>query len=323
MSTDDTTLAGQRVLVTGAAGMVGAQVVADLVALGAHVVATDIRPLPGRIGAAIDAGPGTVREVVADVTHPGVLEELVPSSFAVVHLAAVLRLAAERDPGLAFRLNLGATHRVFELATDEGVDRVVTGSSIGVYGDPPTPDHVFTEDDPQVGRSLYEVSKIACELYAEAFHRSRGLAYVPLRFGTLYGPGMTAAALVPRLLHGLMDDLDAGRSPHLAADPASLYDFLFTGDASRAVVRALTTSVTARPVNVVTGHSVRLGALVDAFVATIGSSIEPVWEPAASMVASRRRFDASRIADVLGFVPATTLAEGARAVVNWRANGSD
>jgi UDP-glucose 4-epimerase len=323
VSTDDTLLADRRVLVTGASGMVGAQVVADLVALGAHVVATDIRALPGRIRAAIDAGPGTVREVVADVTDPGVLEELVPGCFAVVHLAAVLRLAAERDPGLAFRLNLGATHRVFELATDEGVDRVVTGSSIAVYGDPPSPGHVFTEDDPQVGRSLYEVSKIACELYAEAFHRSRGLAYVPLRFGTLYGPGMTAAALVPRLLHGLLDDHDAGRTPRLAADPASLYDFVFTGDASRAVVRALTTSATCLPVNVVTGSSAPLGAMIDALMAELGSSVEPVWEPAASMVASVRRFDASRITDVLGFVPATPLAEGARAVVSWRANGSD
>lgn len=323
MSTDDARLAGRRILVTGAAGMVGAQLVADLVGLGAEVVATDIRSLPARIGPAVLAGPGEVREVVADVTEPGVLQELVPDAYAVVHLAAVLRLAAERDPALAFRLNLGATHRVFELATEHGVDRVVTGSSIGVYGDPPGPDHVFTEDDPQVGRSLYEVSKIACELYAEAFRRSRGLAYVPLRFGTLYGPGMTAAALVPRLLHGLMDDLDAGRVPHLAADPSSLYDFLFTGDASRAVVRALTTDATCLPVNVVTGHSFPLGDLVAAFVTELGSPAVPVWEPVASMVASVRRFDASRIAEVLGFVPATPLVDGARAVVSWRASGSD
>ena len=323
MSIDDGRLAGRQVLVTGAAGMVGAQVVADLVALGADVIATDIRPLPARIGPAVLAGPGQVRDVVADVTESGVLEELVPGVHAVVHLAAVLRIAAERDPALAFRLNLGATHRVFELATEHRVERVITGSSIGVYGDPPAPDHVFTEDDPQVGRSLYEVSKIACELYAEAFHRSRGLAYVPLRFGTLYGPGMTAAALVPRLLHGLMDDLDAGRVPHLEADPSSLWDFVFTQDASRAVVRALTTDATCQPINVVTGRSLPLGDLVAAFVTAFGSEAVPVWEPVASMVASKRRFDATRIAEVLEFVPTTPLEDGARAVVNWRALGSD
>ncbi len=314
-------LSGRRILVTGASGMVGSRTVRSLLERGATVTAFDLRAYNPDDPAGGTAPDAPLEIIAGDVTDTTDLAPHIRTADVVVHLAAILRMASEERPGRAFDINLAATHRILEVCAESDVDRVVLGSSIGVYGSPASSGHVFTEGDPQVGRSFYEVSKIAAEMYAEAFHRSRGLRYVPLRFGTLYGPGMGRTSVISQLLHEVLDAVEAGRTPQIALDPSNRYDFLFVGDAAESVARAVVTPHTCQPLNVVSGTSTSLGEMVRTLLAIEGCEAEPVWQPDDSLVPTSRQFSAARIGELLDFVPSTTVADGLREFTAWRKAG--
>ena len=115
-----------------------------------------------------------------------------------------------------------------------------------------------------------------------------------------------------------MDDLDAGIVPTITLTPESEYDFLYVGDASESVCRALTTPNTDRPVNIVSGRSTTLEQMVTTLIEVAGADVTPNWKPDASLLPASRHFDPSRVEEMLGFVPATTVAEGLAAFVDWR-----
>ncbi len=119
------------VIVTGGAGIIGAETVRQLVARGETVVAADLRPpkLPVDIA-------GKVRFARVDVS---IFEEVLDLVMEVkptriYHFAAMLSQEAERRHALAFRVNVMGAHNIMEAARIGGVPRLLYVSSIGVYG---------------------------------------------------------------------------------------------------------------------------------------------------------------------------------------------
>ncbi len=119
------------VIVTGGAGIVGAETVRQLVARGETVVAADQRPpqLPA-------AFAGKVRHARVDVS---VLEEVLDLVMEVkptriYHFAAILNQEAELRHALAFRVNVVGAHNIMEAARIGQVPRLLYVSSIAVYG---------------------------------------------------------------------------------------------------------------------------------------------------------------------------------------------
>ena len=120
------------VLVTGGAGSMGRLVAERLLADGAGVRVFD---LPSVSFEGIEGRPG-VEIVRGDLGDGAVVEEAARGADAVVHLAALLPPATERDPDLTRRVNvegtatlLGAMERAAPGA------RLVFSSSVSVYGD--------------------------------------------------------------------------------------------------------------------------------------------------------------------------------------------
>ena len=108
-----------RILVTGAAGYLGAAVVADLTAHGHHVVATD--------RSAIDAA-ASVERVTGDLLDPVFVEQLFAQPYdLIVHCAAAVPLASD-DPGEYNRINVGISRAVAR-ATRPGTFLIAIGSS--------------------------------------------------------------------------------------------------------------------------------------------------------------------------------------------------
>lgn len=307
-------LENARVALTGAAGLIGRSLTRQLLEAGAHVVAIDQADL--RVDAA--GMPGDVAPVRLDVRDRDALREVLADCDAAVHFASILTFASDRSPRDGFDINLVSTFDVLDAMAARAGSRVVLASSIGTYGSPPHPEHVLGEDDPLLGRSLYAVSKIAAELYAEAFARSRDLSYLALRFGTVYGPGQHGYHVIPRFLLSVLDDIDAGRTPVVEFEPQGEHDLVFTADAATAVVRALTGDRDGLAVNVVTGRSVTLEAVFHELLDIYGADAAISWQPGSSPLPTRRRFSAARAAEVLGYVPDTPLRDGLEALVAWR-----
>ena len=170
-----------RYLITGAAGFIGANIAAALVARGAEVVAVDDfsegdwRNLRG-----LDV---EVRALPADA--PELLEELAAGAYAAVFHEAAITDTTVADAAAMLRTNTDAFRRLLAAAVEGGV-RVIYASSAGVYGNTPAPNRVGEGELPE---NVYGFSKLAMDRTARAFARQARAPIVGLRYFNVYGPG--------------------------------------------------------------------------------------------------------------------------------------
>lgn len=177
-----------RVLVTGALGQVGSELVPALEAqLGsAAVVAADLRALPPT-----HPVQGVLFEQ-ADCTDGKRLRELVERHHidTIYHLAAILSARAEANPELAWRVNMDGLYNVLEVARATGC-RVFVPSSIAAFG-PNTPHDPTPQDTLQRPNTLYGVTKVAGELLCDYYCARFGLDVRGLRY-----PGLISYTAPP------------------------------------------------------------------------------------------------------------------------------
>ena len=181
-----------KVVVTGAAGLIGRHAAAQLAAHGHEVVGVD------RAGA----------PVIADLLDVRALEKIVRGADAIVHLArarfpytasgydAAARIWHKPDPlgdAERFTANVAMTYNVLSAAFAAGVKRLVLGSSFAVYGfyypsRPMVPDYLpIDEAHPRRPDDAYGLSKLAGEELAEGFARKGSMQIASLRFPGVAG----------------------------------------------------------------------------------------------------------------------------------------
>ncbi|WP_459645950.1 NAD-dependent epimerase/dehydratase family protein [Kineococcus sp. NUM-3379] len=211
----------RTVCVTGAAGRVGRAVVADLLAHGYRVHATDERPPADDLGAPF---------LRADLTDFGQAVQVVDGVDAVVHLANVPAPGLLPD-SVTFSANTTMNYNVFAAAARAGLERVVWASSETTLGLPfdTAPDYVPVDEDhyPRP-ESAYALSKVASEIVAEQVSRWSGIPFVALRFSNVLTPAEYAT--LPEVwreparrrwnLWGYVDSRDAATACRLGLEAA-------------------------------------------------------------------------------------------------------
>jgi nucleoside-diphosphate-sugar epimerase len=178
----------RRILVTGALGQIGSELVPALRArYGAeHVVASDVRMPPGG-----DAERHAPFEDV-DCTHIRQIEAAVRrfEIDTIYHLAALLSAVAEEKPRLAWDVNMGGLYRVLEVARQHRC-AVFFPSSIGAFG-PGTPRDRAPQDTLQRPSTLYGITKVSGELLCDYYATRFGLDTRGLRL-----PGLVSHVAPP------------------------------------------------------------------------------------------------------------------------------
>jgi len=260
-----------KVLVTGANGTLGTEVVAHLLATGHDVRAHD-RP-------------------DGDLRNRDAVAEALAGVDAVVHAAAIPE-PVSHPPHETFGNNVESTFHVLDLAGRAGIRRVVSISSASALGFAwsqrgAAPRSVpVTDDHPYVGDDVYGLSKQVGELIAATASRQWGMTVVSLRFPFI-GSG-------PRLWRHLAPiHKDPG------ADRAGLWAWLHTTDAARAVAAALTADLSGSPV--VTVAAPDTTALVPS--AELMRRFHPTTVVTRAPVGFETLFDVGRGYDLLGFRP--------------------
>jgi len=175
------------VLVTGGRGFVGLATAKLLQRAGYRVVSLD--------RSAVASGNEAVREEVeCDIRDCGRLREIFEAETiqGIIHLAAVLPTAAQREPQLATEVNVLGSINLLEMARQYGVPRFVFGSSLSVYGTWPE-EKVVSEMDRAAPEDVYGAAKVYVERLGEAYRQKYGLGFVSLRIGRVVGPGAQSA----------------------------------------------------------------------------------------------------------------------------------
>jgi D-erythronate 2-dehydrogenase len=178
-----------RVVVTGAAGMLGSRVARRLLTEGvvgtqrvSHIVLVDAFAPPQ-----VDSEGVSVETIVADLADEGVAEEVVSGRPGVIfHLAAVVSGEAESDLEKGYRVNVDASRGLFDAVrrlAGPRPPRLVFSSSIAVFG-PPLPE-VIGDEHPPTPATSYGTEKAIVELMVEDYTRRGVLDGVCVRLPTI------------------------------------------------------------------------------------------------------------------------------------------
>ncbi len=172
------------VLVTGGRGFVGRAVVNLLQRSRIGVLSLD------RSASSTEGEVEGCREVECDVGDAAQLRRVFERErvAGVIHLAAILPTAAQRNPVLATRVNVQGSANILEMARQFGVGRVVFGSSLSVYGTY-SAEHTVSELDRTAPEDLYAAAKLYVEQLGRAYRECHGVDFVSVRIGRVVGPG--------------------------------------------------------------------------------------------------------------------------------------
>lgn len=170
-----------RVLVTGAAGFLGAWTVKRLLAADIAVRAFDKSTDHLCAVEVLGDDARRVEWVQGDIANAQAVDEAVFGCSAVAHIAGILTPVCRDNPILGAHVNLIGTLNVFEAAKRHGIRRIVYMSSASVFG----ASHArYPEPATQYG-----AFKLACEGSARAYWEDAGIVSVGLRPLVAYGPG--------------------------------------------------------------------------------------------------------------------------------------
>lgn len=333
-----------RVLLTGAAGFIGARIHEALRDAGHDVIAVDAM-LAAAHGPGAEPPPGC--EVI-DIRDAAALAPLMKGVDVVCHQAAVVGAGvnAADAPSYGSHNDYGTTVVLAEMFA-AGCSRLVLASSMVVYGQgrydcnehgpvDPRPrtradldagvfDHrcplcgelvawrLVSEDAPMRPRSLYAASKTAQEHYALAWAEAVGGAVTALRYHNVYGPYMPRDTPYSGVAAIFRSELESGDVPRVFEDGGQMRDFVHVDDVAAANVVAVESGRGGfEAFNVCSGRPISILEVATALCETRGDAPPVVTGQYRSGDVRHIVADPARAAEVLGFQAAVDPLDGLR-----------
>ena len=180
------------VLVTGATGFVGINLLHALSHTGLRAIGMAINPLPqAALNSIAEIGPVPIIELV-DVRDSAAVSELFLEyqPVVVIHAAAITS-GVERERTSAREIvdvNVGGTQSVLDACTASGVQRMLYLSSGAVYGEAAFGTEKLSETTAAVPAGLYGATKLAGEFLVKRHGQLHGLTTVATRLSAAFGP---------------------------------------------------------------------------------------------------------------------------------------
>ncbi|MDI6917285.1 MAG: L-threonine 3-dehydrogenase [Thermoplasmatales archaeon] len=178
----------KKILVTGAVGQIGSELTVDLRKRYGNdsIVAGYHKKKPT---AMLLNGPSEL----VDVTKKESIERVVETYDidTVYHMAAVLSAVGEKNPSLAWGVNMNGLYNILEVAREHKMTRVFCPSSIAVFG-PETPKEKTPQETVLRPRTMYGVTKVAGEMLCDYYFRKFGVDVRGLRY-----PGIISSETLP------------------------------------------------------------------------------------------------------------------------------
>ncbi len=299
----------KNVLVTGGAGMIGRQLVAQLLEKNAIVHIADIKE-------PIDMPADIIFHKVDLRSYDSCLQvcENIDFVFNLVGIKCSPRVCIEEPasimgPMLQFNTNM------LEAAMKQNVEWYLYTSTVGVY----EPAEVLREDDvwktqPSKNDWFGGWAKRMGELQCQAYERQYGQGKCSIvRPANVYGPHDTfdpdSAMVIPSLIRKAFtnDKLEVW------GDGSAIRDFIHAKDVATGMIFVVENKIT-EPLNLGSGDEISIKRIAETIATAANIPIE--WDTTKPTGDARRVFDMSR-ADKLGFKPQISIEEGIKNTIEW------
>lgn len=294
-----------KILVTGAAGLVGSALVAELQSEGYHVVGATSADGDLRV-------PDEALKLISQ-TSPEV----------VIHVAARVHglMGNIHAQGRAFLDNIQMNTNVIEAARLCGVRKVVGMGSTAVYSDDvplPMREDTVWQGAPHASEGGYAHAKRAMIAQLEAYESEYGLEWAVALSTNLYGPqdrfdesyGHVLPSLVSKFHRAVRD----GEDVIVWGTGTPTRDFVYSMDAARALRMIMEDA--SGVVNLASGTSVTIREAVDTLQQVSGYDGTVLWDHTKPDGQHARAYDVTRLR-ALGWTPRVSLEEGLRSTYEW------
>ncbi|MBS1596118.1 MAG: NAD-dependent epimerase/dehydratase family protein [Bacteroidetes bacterium] len=163
------------VLVTGACGQIGTELVLALRKIYKNVIASDLKEAGGELA------EGPFERL--DVLHKPGLHDVVRKHKVtqIYHLAAILSATGEKNPEFAWRVNMKGLRNILDVSVEDGLRKVFYPSTIAVFG-PTTPRINTPQYTVMEPNTIYGISKQAGERWGDYYFQKKGLDIRSIRY---------------------------------------------------------------------------------------------------------------------------------------------
>lgn len=316
-----TIIDGEKILVTGGCGFIGAHVARRYINEGATVIVYDNFSSP--YAAPVEGA----KLIEGDILDTNLLEETIAGVDIVSHQAAVLDMFKGIEDKISeLNVNITGTINVLNAALKAGVKKVIYASSCGMYG--PSEYLPIDEAHPKNPAWPYGVTKYTGEMYCQLYTRLHNLPTVSLRYSEVYGPeewyGRVMTLFMKRVLEG--------QAPVIFDKGNSLRDYVYIDDVVEAnILATLNDDVNGMTFNISGPVPLSAKKIAETVSSIINPKIKPIYDNPKPGTASKYQPDRPRLVQELndfvldsslakkelGWVPKIMPEEGMRREIDW------
>lgn len=199
-------MAKEKILVIGASGQIGVELTMALRKIygNNNVIASDLREQNPLL---IGTGPYVSLDVMnKEMLHVQVIRQNITQIYL---LAAILSATGEKNPNLAWNLNMQGLLNVLDIAREEKLTKVYWPSSIAVFG-PTSPKQNCPQQTIIEPTTVYGISKYAGEFWCNYFHQRYGVDIRSLRYPGLISyksaPGGGTTDYAVEIFHAALEE---------------------------------------------------------------------------------------------------------------------
>lgn len=309
-------LSFERALVTGGAGFIGSHLVDRLLKEDCRVTVIDDLSSGSKRNLAQHDRNKKLHFQKIDVRNPAKLKQALKDIERVFHEAAIVSSEyATQNPVRTSLINVHGTLNLLEAARKQDLEHLTYASSAAVYG--ANGNLPITENAATNPISPYGASKLAAELFVQAYKTTYGLKTTSLRYFNVYGPRQIQNPY-SGVITIFLQRLQAGQALEIQGDGEQTRDFIYVTDVVEANLNAASTKRAAGEVfNIATGVPTSVNALADTLGSILGKDVVK------RKVSTRRGdirhsyADTSKAKEILNFEAKVSFREGLHRYLNW------
>jgi UDP-N-acetylglucosamine/UDP-N-acetylgalactosamine 4-epimerase len=310
-------------LITGGAGFIGSNLVAELL----HANAKKVRVLD-------NFSTGFKRNISEFFNYPnfelinGDIRDLNTCIEACAEIDFVSHQAALgsvprslEDPITTNEVNISGFLNMLEAVKRTNVKRLVYAASSSTYGD----SIILPKVENVIGNPLspYAVTKYVNELYAQVFAKNYRIKTIGLRYFNVFGPKQDPngayAAVVPLFIQALLEN----KQPFINGDGEQSRDFTFISNAVQANINAMMTQnkgADNEVFNIAVGERVSINGLFEILKNIENKTITPIYRDIRKGDVRDSLADISKAKELINYYPTIKLKEGLITTYNWYKN---